>query len=613
MMRWRLLLERARRQDGFTVIEVLMAVTVFAVAMMVMTAMIAGGLKGVLQSKQRTSATGNANQVLEQARNLAYEDVGLVAGDPTLTTAADPALIQQGGSLFYQTGGTCNGGLEPLSYATNTATHPYNPHKQTNVQVGSTRLTRFVYVTGVDQDCNGTVDLKRVTVRTLFANPAYAAGAIKNEVIEQTLISPRSPGAPGAPPVGGDAPALSGIGSSKAPSITMLVDKGKGACLPGASYPSCARTPQQLDVGLTSSQSQTKVISTPYVDCLSTSPSASAGSGDAVVSRSESRSADGDPTTGSPSEGPNTGTKSYAEPAKPPNGVTDSYLVEPDVRSTLACSATAPSPVNGPASSGSAKLDSTMTMSADVTNLGLGTGAVMLMQAAGARSDSTVTHSGSTQTDRQVNLGATSTLTSLSVLPVTVLGLAATSGFVNVQPFALMAGASANATTPSMPPTLSTGTGLSVSVFDPAFALGTSSTPGSPCQGRLAADPYCRIVISPTFKTPSGSDFTGLTIDTSQNMCPDLGTCAYSYSFSTHIEFQTRKIVNGAPTPDGNLYEASYAPMTASTRLILRLLDVSDPLKPTYVPYFDAQVQIDLGSITARACYGLASGASGCL
>jgi hypothetical protein len=88
----------------------------------------------------------------------------------------------------------------------------------------------------------------------------------------------------------------------------------------------------------------------------------------------------------------------------------------------------------------------------------------------------------------------------------------------------------------------------------------------------------------------------------------------YAFSFWTHIDFSPAQIEPGTPVTGGKVYLASWSPFTATTRLILRSPNVwtPDPSNPlatpgpvTYTPVFDAQVQLDLGQLTAAACYGV--------
>src|SRR5207249_4000641 len=68
-IRMRLALDRAR-EAGFSLVEVVVAIGIFGGVMMLLAGVLAGGMRGVHLSKQRTAATADANQILEAARSL---------------------------------------------------------------------------------------------------------------------------------------------------------------------------------------------------------------------------------------------------------------------------------------------------------------------------------------------------------------------------------------------------------------------------------------------------------------------------------------------------------------------------------------------------------------
>ena len=70
--------------DGFSVIEIVVAMGIFALVASFMGQMLVGGFRGVLLGKRREVATQEANRMAEVARSLAYDQIGLVQTDPTL-------------------------------------------------------------------------------------------------------------------------------------------------------------------------------------------------------------------------------------------------------------------------------------------------------------------------------------------------------------------------------------------------------------------------------------------------------------------------------------------------------------------------------------------------
>ena len=89
--------ERSRSDEGFTLIEVVVAIVVFAILATAFAAVMSATMRSFTSSKVRTLAEQAASSQLEDARRLAYEDIGTVSGNP-------PGLIQPTRSVT-------NGGL----------------------------------------------------------------------------------------------------------------------------------------------------------------------------------------------------------------------------------------------------------------------------------------------------------------------------------------------------------------------------------------------------------------------------------------------------------------------------------------------------------------------
>lgn len=195
MTRWHNTLNRARRDDGFTISELAVALGIFSVALLLLTAVIANNLRGVLVGKQRSVATAAAQDVIESTRSLKWESLGLLPADPTLPQngGADPLITQNPpGSGVWTFGG------EKLAYADQTSgAHPLSPHISAPFKRGATSLTRTVYVTAIDRNADGVDDIKRVTVMVTWA--AVAVASADDTVRLSTLISPNSVSGTGKP------------------------------------------------------------------------------------------------------------------------------------------------------------------------------------------------------------------------------------------------------------------------------------------------------------------------------------------------------------------------------------------------------------------------------
>gem|GEM_PF-1201091 len=86
----------ARPDEGFTMVEVLVAMVIVAVVMASMIGVLLSALTTVVQARQRQTATGLATQALEQLRALPYNDITLDNG-----SSPDPGLLHLSGSGPY--------------------------------------------------------------------------------------------------------------------------------------------------------------------------------------------------------------------------------------------------------------------------------------------------------------------------------------------------------------------------------------------------------------------------------------------------------------------------------------------------------------------------------
>jgi len=75
---------RDRKGDeGFTIVEVMVAMSVFAVLATAFAATLSASLRSLSSSKARTQAEQLASSQLEEMRRVAYDDLGTVGGNPT--------------------------------------------------------------------------------------------------------------------------------------------------------------------------------------------------------------------------------------------------------------------------------------------------------------------------------------------------------------------------------------------------------------------------------------------------------------------------------------------------------------------------------------------------
>jgi type II secretory pathway pseudopilin PulG len=160
--------------EGFTIIESVVALGIIFMVLTGLLGTLGSATKGIVTARQRNSAVGLANQVLETARASSFANVGLNSADSTLAT--DPAIV----AGAYDPDGGGAGAAEPLAYSSPSNQSPWPLHKFPTVVSGTTYQT-YVYVTTVTP--SGADPYKRVTAvvdwsgsgRAQYASTAIAA------------------------------------------------------------------------------------------------------------------------------------------------------------------------------------------------------------------------------------------------------------------------------------------------------------------------------------------------------------------------------------------------------------------------------------------------------
>src|SRR5438477_5806237 len=172
-------------EDGFTLIELIMATGLMLIVVTAMLYTTVAGFRGIAIARGRQTANGIANQTLEQVRALPYNTLtlGLSNSDTTVTT--DTAITRSGSVWTY--------GGETVPHCDNPVTTPLNPHQQSVVK-GTITYTVSTYLTAYTTPTTTTTIVAgsqpggtpfRVTVVVQWKSPT---GAGTSQVQAQTLM-----------------------------------------------------------------------------------------------------------------------------------------------------------------------------------------------------------------------------------------------------------------------------------------------------------------------------------------------------------------------------------------------------------------------------------------
>lgn len=149
---------RLRDERGLTLVEVMVAGMILSVGAFAVAQALNTGLKTSGLSRQRFAAKSLADQQMELARNLNYENVILLQelANP-ITHSTDPDnpdyWVDEGPPLTYDPDDDGPLGFESLVVED---ANPYLLHYQTDVQQGNTSYTVYTFVTWVDSPLDGT-------------------------------------------------------------------------------------------------------------------------------------------------------------------------------------------------------------------------------------------------------------------------------------------------------------------------------------------------------------------------------------------------------------------------------------------------------------------------
>lgn len=548
-----------------------MSIGVFALVVILISGMLATGMRGVLLGKRREVASHEATRVLETARSLSYDEIGLSPDDPTIDT--DERIQTVNGIKQYLVDEAA-GSYEPIIWATNTQNHPFNPHT-TTVKRGSTTLTNYVYVTGVDTTGDGVFDLKRILTRVEWDDSGTQGPA--NEVRAQTYVDEG-----GLVPVVHSSPmsaqTLASVGTA-----SVRSDRGDPANLVDAA----ALPLDPVIASLPTSSGETTSRAVSSVGCTAQSAYLQ-GATNTYGQHSVAASADDDALTATPEQQSQSWSGNDAVNG---NDDVDALVVETSVSNDLACRAdvsdddgAAPTDDGLPYQKGTSTGPNTVTMTedlsgADLTSTTLTVLALTSQSAAQEIDHATVSGAREIGATSEGSVGDIAVLRTAGALP---------DGLVKVNGFGFSASATASEGTPSSAPSVQVPGGITVKVYDPNGAIPTGT-----CTSR--ADGYCTVTFDPT-----APGFSGLSVKVDDSVTKNLGLTILHYSIDVRAFPPATTNEQIDPQTGARRWSAEYRALSVSARLRVEVLESGSPVILT-----DSIVDLSLGTVSATGCSGV--------
>lgn len=167
---------RARADTGFTLIEVVIAMTVLLGALASVGYLGTLAMTDVAVARERQTATGLADQAIEQVRALSYDTIAKGLDDTDM--AGDSAITTSGGNYFYKSETIPHGNNASIGVA------PLYPHKATTT-VRNMTYTVATYVTYYNNST--TSRAFRITSDVSWTSGLRGSGVVRS-VQAQTVI-----------------------------------------------------------------------------------------------------------------------------------------------------------------------------------------------------------------------------------------------------------------------------------------------------------------------------------------------------------------------------------------------------------------------------------------
>lgn len=227
------LLARLRDEQGFSLVELMAALSIMTFGFLALAGAASTGARLLAESKQRQSASEIASRQLEHLRNIPFNALAHTAALTHSSVPDNPDYFVSANGLAYDYSG--DGDEEPLVIAGSGQV----AHTEA-LTVGSTALTAYRFVTWVDDpDVSGTQDYKRLVVVVAYNTPVNTGRP--TQVRASALVTPGDVTVGGSSVAAGEgqtssptpSPSPSATGSCSgdetAPTGTFTVLSGTGA------------------------------------------------------------------------------------------------------------------------------------------------------------------------------------------------------------------------------------------------------------------------------------------------------------------------------------------------------------------------------------------------
>ena len=193
---------RTSRDDGFTIVEAIVALVIIFGAVLVMLRSIDTGARVLYETKRQSGAAALASELMERARSLEWTNMGLTVGaNSTNCTVPNPTASPpdppQGvgctlftpdfGSEVKSVSGGYEFGDEPVVFATGSTFDPFLSFHQ-QVTRDKTVFDRYLFITSVrtDNAKPETEKYRRITAVVRW----NATGGFRKEVRLASYVSP---------------------------------------------------------------------------------------------------------------------------------------------------------------------------------------------------------------------------------------------------------------------------------------------------------------------------------------------------------------------------------------------------------------------------------------